>query len=335
MTNNNMMYFWRVAFTYMIAFHHLFSIYGKGVGWYIGVDFFAIVSGYLLCNHIDKNPTEHVLSYCKKRFFYFIPIVFFSAIFRLVVETYYNSSSLNDIIIKIIRAIPEFLLINAYGLSPYLNHVDWYIQVSVIPSILLFYMYKQHKEFIISCFAPITCWLIYSLLFTRFHYAEGYIANGKSVEGIVNWPLLRVFAGFCLGVFLYHISNFYHLKINKKFQFVPILVFILVFILSYFYGKSNFDFMYILLLSIGIVFSFSTHANIFFYNKYTIYLSNLSIFIYLNHIPFRIIIRKYFEEFSFIGILVYIISVTLFSLFFFICHDKIRKLIKVKFIKGK
>lgn len=332
MIQNNMMYFWRIAFTYMIAMHHLFSIYGIGVGWYIGVDFFAIVSGYLLCNHIENNPTEHILSYCKKRFFYFIPIVFFSAIFKLAVESYYNSTSVNDIIIKIIQSIPEFLLINAYGLSPYLNHVDWYIQVLVIPSILLFYMYKQHKDFITSVFAPIACWLIYSLIFTRFHYAEGYTINGKSVEGIINWPLLRIFAGLCLGIFLHYISNFYQLKINKKFQFVPLLAFISVFILSYFYSKGNFEFMYILLLSIGIILGFSSHTNRFFYNKYIIYFSNLSIYIYLNHIVFRVIIRKTFEQFSLIAVLLYILSVTLFSWFFFICHDKIRKLIKGKLI---
>ena len=82
MEKNNMLYFWRVMFTYMIAFHHLLNIYGLGVGWYIGVDFFAILSGFLLCHHIETHPQESVFEYAKGRFVYFAPIVFLCAYFQ-------------------------------------------------------------------------------------------------------------------------------------------------------------------------------------------------------------------------------------------------------------
>lgn len=65
----NMIEFWRVIFTLMIAVYHFNNTYsiswGKWnltPGWYIGVEFFFIVSGYLLASR-SRVSNETVNKY--------------------------------------------------------------------------------------------------------------------------------------------------------------------------------------------------------------------------------------------------------------------------------
>ena len=329
MEKNNMLYFWRVMFTYMIAFHHLLNIYGLGVGWYIGVDFFAILSGFLLCHHIERHPQESVFEYAKGRFIYFVPIVFLCAVATLYLQALYKDINYSESGILIIQSIPEYLLLNAYSISRTINGVDWYIQALVIPSIFLAYLYRNNKVCVASVLAPVVAWLIYSVLLKYYGNAEGYMVRKKAIDGLINWSVLRVFAGLCLGTFCYYIMNYFKLRIKGWLQVVPLLIFVSVFVLSYSYGKQRYDFLYILLLGLGVVLAATTASSTIFYNKFVLFLSKNSIYIYLLHMPFRFVMRKYFPEFSVSVVCLYLVSITVASCLMYFVFVILKKIIKL------
>ena len=315
-------------FTYMIALHHLLNIYGLGVGWYIGVDFFAILSGFLLCHHIERHPQESVFEYAKGRFVYFVPIVFLCAVATLYLQTLYKDFNYGESWILIIQSIPEYLLLNAYGVCKSINGVDWYIQALVIPSIFLAYLYKRSKVCMASVIAPIIAWLIYSILIRNFGQTEGYMLRNKTIDGMINWSVLRVFAGLCLGTFCYYIKNRFKIRIKGWLQVVPLLIFVCVFLLSYLYGKSRYDMVYILLCGLGLVLAAATSSNALFYNKFILFLSKISIHIYLCHMPFRFIMRKYIPDFSVSAVLTYLGVISAAACLMHFVFVLLKKLIK-------
>lgn len=63
---NNMISVWRVIFSYAIVFVHFFNQYGHFTGWYIGVEFFFIVSGWLLSADLEKkNRNTYVYTWSR------------------------------------------------------------------------------------------------------------------------------------------------------------------------------------------------------------------------------------------------------------------------------
>lgn len=121
MTRNNTIYFWRIIFTYIIALHHLRNCFGQVTSWYVAVDFFAVVSGYLLMHHSLNHPDESVWEYAKKKFYKFCPLIFITSIIRLLIETYYTPIPWRNVGQKIVSALPDYLVLNAYYVAPSLN----------------------------------------------------------------------------------------------------------------------------------------------------------------------------------------------------------------------
>lgn len=309
MSKNNMMYFWRVIFTYLIALHHLRNCYGLVTSWYIAVDFFAITSGYLLIYHIENKKNETLLEYSKKRFFQFCPLIFITSMLRLLVENWYTPSSINVLFEKIVRGIPDYLVLNAYYIAPSLNPVDWYIQMLFAISIPLFYLLKEHKKFTIQFVAPIFVLLSYSYIFKQFNYLEGYAVQRKVLQGIINMPIIMVGGGIMLGILGYCWSKNFNMPKNK--WILEISLFSIIIYLSLLHGKDSLEFIYILAIFYGITLAFSHEVKL---PRFVKYLSDISIYIYLSHYIVRIIFRQEFQTYSIYMVLLYVLSVTFFSI---------------------
>ncbi len=326
---SNSMYFWRVIFTYIIALHHLRNAYGIGVGWYIAVDFFAILAGFLLCTHADRHTDESIWLYAQKRFKQFVPIVFISVVFRLLIDNHYNHIPLNKYIPQLFASIPEYLLLNGYGICPGINGVDWFLQSLVIPSFFILWLFKRNREFTTQIFAPITAWIFLSALFHRFGYAEGFIPQRINAEGFISWPGIRIFAELCLGVFCYKLTQTISQKYSNKYRIIDTLLFIMVILMSFYHGKTRNDYIYILILGLGIAFAFANNSqNKILNHKYIKYLSSISLYIYLNHYIFRTILRNTFPSYSIEVVSLYLIIITLFSAALHYCYEIIPQKIK-------
>ena len=88
---DNMISFWRIVFTYGVVLFHLFNQYEHWTGWDIGVEFFFVVSGWLLAADLKKynrTPYGYTLHRIKRLYpEYFIVIdlvILFISIFLIV-----------------------------------------------------------------------------------------------------------------------------------------------------------------------------------------------------------------------------------------------------------
>ena len=315
MENNNSIYVWRVIFTYIIALHHLRNCFGQTTYWYIAVDFFAIISGTLMVSHINRvNDNETTWDYIIKKFWQFSPLIIVTSLIRLLVEVYYNPLSLSTIISKILFAIPDFLLINSYYIGGSLNSVDWYIQMLFTLSIPLYYLLKNNKDFTVNFVAPVFCLMVYSYIFNEFHYLEGYVAQKKILQGVINLPLLRIGGGVFLGVLCYYWIPKIK-KINSKIRmFIECVSLVSVILFSKFWGKNSVELLYIIVLFVGIAFAFTHRVKLpSLIYQFIQYLSGLSIYIYLSHYILRIIFRNEFSDYDFRLVIFYLLCCTFFS----------------------
>lgn len=177
-------------------------------------------------------------------------------------------------------------------------------------------------------FTPIVSWLIFSVLLYKFKYTEGY--TGHAIDGFMNWPMLRIFAGLCLGVFCYTITKEYHISATFKGSLLSISGFVAVILLSLFYGQTRADFLYILMMGVCMILGFASTANKIFNNKFIQQLNKISVFIYLNHYTFRIIIRRWFDTLNVECFCLYLISITAFSWLMFVLFEQGKRYLKMK-----
>lgn len=239
---------------------------------------------------------------------------------------------------KFTESIPEFFLLNAYGVFPCLNGRDWYIQELFVLSIPLYYLLKNHKDFTIYVLSPLITIIVYSCIIREFGYMEGYLPKKQSIVGIINWPLIRILAGLMLGFFLWPISQKFKTRYGA---IISSILFFLVILLSgrYFgikYGGSKYDLLYIIALAIAITFGFSTEVRLKFWtNSMLLYFSKLTLFIYLSHYSVRIILRYYYQSYSLsVGILYFIVTTFLSILLYFLMVQLNYKTIWGKIVKG-
>ena len=337
------MYFWRVVFAYVIAFHHLLAIYGEGSGFYIGVDFFAIMSGFLLQQHAHVHKQEDVFHYTSKRFVYFCPIVTICGLFQMLIAyTYWYSTGcmpfnwflLEKTITKIIHAIPEFLLLNTYELFPSLNGHDWYIQALFVVCIPAYYLLKYHKNLTIEVIAPLVGIIGYSYLIREYGFAQGYMTHHATINGIWNWSLIRVASGLMLGILSWKVSQ--DLRIRHS-GIISSFLFALVILLSKYWYESRYDFLYIIILFVAISLGFSSNIkNKMWTHPWMIHFSNLTIFIYLDHNMLRHVCRFFLPQLTPGVSILYFSCVTLLSIFLYCLtkHITYYKLANNKKIKG-
>lgn len=329
MVKDNMMYFWRVVFTYVIAMHHLFTAYGWGVSWYNAVEFFAITSGFLLMHHMLTHPDESLWEYAKKRFYQFAPLIFITSVVDVFVEAYYKTIPIEQIAQKLIGAIPDYLLINTYNFSPRINKVDWYIEALFAVSIPLYYLLKKHKNFVVQFLAPVCAILAYSYLFKQCQYLEGYNRKKVVIDGIVNFPLIRVTGGVMLGILSYYwVQKISDLPKHLRYVLEGVCL-TGVICCSAKWGKNQIEFIYVLLMFVGITFAFYHQVKIkFFTGRIIKFLSKISLYIYLSHYIIRIIFRNEFKSFSWGVVLGYLVCVTAFSALIYYLVNKTTILLK-------
>ncbi len=98
---NNSIIIWRILFTYLILIFHFDNKYcisthfNLAIGWYIAVEFFFIVSGYLLYSGLDKlsvkcrNGWDYFVHRFGKIYPYYLCAFLFSFIFYFATKPYF------------------------------------------------------------------------------------------------------------------------------------------------------------------------------------------------------------------------------------------------------
>lgn len=302
--HNGIISFWKFMFTLLIIIGHvtprITNILGINLpltntfrASSIGVEFFFIVSGYLMTKNAMKikinNNSElgkFTFNYIWKKVKHFFPYMIISYIIAIII----NVSIFKYPKYVIVNTIWDILFLRMSGINYNFNMlgVAWYISAMLICMIILYPLIIKHKENFIFIIAPINVIFIGGFI----AHTYGNIADPSIWSGLMYKSLLRAFFELSLGSIAYSLSQKIHslsfTDLGKfTITFVELFGYLSIFFLVNLldaHNKYDFIMIFILFISISISFSEKSLFQQFCNNKCFYYLESFSLSLYLNQI---------------------------------------------------
>ena len=261
--SSNSFSLWRIIFTAVIMIFHFvggtqfYSIYPNiKYHWYIAVEFFFVLSGYLLMLHIEKNPAETAPAYGLSRVRRLYPE--YIVAFLIMAGIKACNSGLNILKVIIPNWMEALMLQSIWtNIFPYVNNPAWYVSALLIMSFLIYYLLKEHRNLYLQFIGPLGVIGAMSYMYRQY----GGLENFYHTEGLLlNTALLRAFTGLTLGVYVYLASE--GLRKNYKssgkgFKVCVSLLQILIFAgclgFAMLNEDQNYDFLFLALMAAGLL----------------------------------------------------------------------------------
>ncbi len=329
----------RFLFSVMVALYHLkcilkddLTVFSNG---FMAVEFFFIVSGYLMAKSLSKykgRPNGGIvktsLVFAGKKYISIMYYYVVSCIITSIAWIPYFHLTIGRWVMKVFESIPNFLLLQMFGFETANWCVPtWYLSAMVIVIFILTpILIKYHKIYSVYI-APVL-----SLFLLGFMYNQCGTFNHYTWDGYINFGLIRAFAEISLGCTCYYVVESGVLKrINKRFlSFIALAAYFISFIFMIGAYKSNVQFSVIILLIIAVIITFYnkdtfTSLN----NKFIYFLGKLSFPIYLCHSVCRFYITKYIDPDSmpiYLYIFIYLILVVVLSIICMLGGDGLKRL---------
>jgi len=336
--HNGIISFWKFMFCIMLVIFHTTAYmpeegnlmkHGR-----IGVEFFFLVSGYLMAkkalNKKEENLSigQETVQYIWKKIKSFFPYILIAFICTFWVNNYYISYTIS----QTINSVWNLLLIDMSGVkTTFIIDHSWYISAMLISMLILYPMIRKYKSNFTHIIAPIIVFFVGGWI----SHEIGNLRGPAEWTGLIYQGVLRAFFEIALGTILYEIAE----KIKKIrftqlgkhiYTLIELVGFLSIFIIVNIEDASNnYDFCMLLILAISVTLAFGEKS--IFYNcvnnKFIFYLEKLSLPIYLNHVWLIKLIIKVFDGMSYGLVLIFvIISSIVFSIICVYIIEKLKKL---------
>ena len=228
--------FYRYVFmVVLLAWHGGTNFFSNG---YLVVEFFFILSGYLLMESYLRKPktaVQYTVDKLKRTYLeYFVALCFTFLYFGIL------SKLVNHIPISInlvFQFIYEALLIQNIGIfTDGYNYPMWYFCVLIWGGALLYYLIDKYRDLSTHLFIPIICLLVLTFLCNQ----GGTLAIWE-IYGCFYIPFMRGIAEMGLGILLctFAHSRYNKLRNSKCIDCLSVIAFILTFYL--FDASENYD----------------------------------------------------------------------------------------------
>ena len=179
----------------LLAWHGEYGFFQHG---YLVVEFFFILSGYLLMNSYLKKSTtamQYTINRLKRCYFeYFVASVFTFLYFGLLYNSLNHTMSLE----VVVRYLPEVFLVQSIGFfNGGYNYPMWYFSVLIVGGYFLYFLISRFRSLATSFILPLL--IIFSMTF---------LFNGRdSIEdftkyGFIYSPFMRGVAEMSIGIVL-------------------------------------------------------------------------------------------------------------------------------------
>lgn len=291
----------RFVFCILIILYHIHNRIDVPVaeGWsffkegLIGVEFFFLVSGFLMAKSAKKQyDTPHLTSstvtFMKKKLMGILP--YHIVTFLIAMVAYYIVRPVANFEAgakRFFLMMPNFFLIQKTGIPKHeILTAEWYLSAMLICMLVIYPILVRGKSF----FTKIVCPLFSVLLIGYMSHIDGYL------QGTSNWvyggslpkSLARAGAELCFGIFCYEAcEKIKSLNLSKADRvWLTILedaCYILVVIYTFTNWSRGYEAHSFYLLAIAITLSFSnvTYGGKKLQNKFVFYLGKMSLPIYL------------------------------------------------------
>jgi len=304
--HNGIISFWKFMFCILIVLHHSFVLAKEGetplfFKGSIGVEFFFLVSGYLLAkkalqknNNNNESLGKETIQYIWKKYKIFLPYTICAGIIAIALINIMNTK---NSLYNTITSIYEIFLLRMAGFKGFvLNGSTWYISSMLMCMIILYPLIRKYKDKFLKLVAPVILIIGFGI-FSKYYT---HLRNPEKWLGLTYKGNIRAFLELLLGAELYLIceklKKIDFTKFGKIFiTLVEIGCFIIPFLLSHFVIKSaKLDYITLIIISLGVVLAFSEQTLEYklFNNRVFYWLEKLSLPIYILHMP----LRFYFEN---------------------------------------
>ena len=323
MKRNGIISLWKFIFAVIIVFYHTQIFYIEKFysmfffGGYIGVEFFFVVSGYFFAKsalkqkYVEKNKGRDTMAFVWKRIKKLIPYIVISFLVSFIIFTYNGHEPY-----ELANSIWNLLLLRVFGfqsssiLSPF-----WYIGVLIFVMFITYPSLVKHKENYILRISPIIVLLVLGFISNKYNYLG--LSFGHWLN-ITNASVFRGLAEMNLGMIIYYISKrLEKVEYTKFFRWfltiVGELLLILVVIGAEFSIPTQYDMVFLLMISIAvlIISSTKTYEYKLFTNKFTNYLERLSMPMFINQMSVIYFLQLLSKKITFIDWQVSLIAVGL------------------------
>lgn len=328
----HMIEFYRVVATLIICTHHSQLFAGHLYHGYLAVEFFFIVSGFMLYQSLQlhsKSTKDFILS----KYIRFYPEYFFAMIIYSLALLIHNikANDMHNIHTIMMRLIPETLLVQNISIwGGGNNYPLWYLPVLIWGGALIYFLLKHFEKGTIYFIAPAFILIYYIYLFSTSDNIESF-----DYIWLFSNPFLRGTADMFLGTIIYKIwIQIRNKKYIDKLSFIEQIIGaggILWCIFSKpFYDKYIFIFMTILLFG-----ALSSNLHFSCIDKFSRYLFS----IYVNHAFVICLLSHFTSNASYIQKIIiyflYLLVLVTYSVLTYTFIHQIIRLMSNKFIHPK
>ncbi len=350
---NGKIEFLRFLFAVVIVIHHSKYVIGSKadplIGGSLAVEFFFILSGYLMMMKIRKTEMLEVagtekspLSLGKETFRFIInkakqlyPEMFIAwTIGFIVYQIAEPAGSLRKMIKALLTGFWECFFTTMSGLGDRgVNGVVWYVSSMLIAMTVMYPLIRKYKDTMIWIVIPFSAVMIYGYMFISFNSPRG---GGTPWLGWTYKGNLRAWADMGMGVMAYHLAEWLkQLEFSKTGKKIIALTEWGIYILTFIYmtkNASNVDYLFILLLTAAVSFSFSGQGSDFeIFDTPDVYkFGRISMPLFLSHSFWAHNLKYFLKKLApkagkTAWLLYYFIIAVLTALLVMIISDRIRK----------
>ncbi len=305
-----------VLMVVLLAWHGGTNFFSNG---YLIVEFFFILSGYLLMESYLRKPktaVQYTVDKLKRTYLeYFVALCFTFLYFGILARLLNNIPISIDLVFQFIY---EALLIQSTGVfTEGCNYPMWYFCVLIWGGALLYYLIDKYRDLSTHLFIPIICLLVLTYLCN-----QGDTLEVWDIHGCFYIPFMRGIAEMGIGILLctFVHSRYNKLRNSKCIDCLSVIAFVLTFYL--FDASENYD-KYIFLIIPFIIFSGMQNRsflNTFFSHKIWLKLGGVTYEMFLIHASLQSLFMGRMVEFGYSWniyiFLIYAIFVTLVAFIF-------------------
>ncbi|WP_406544553.1 acyltransferase [Pseudobutyrivibrio sp.] len=241
-----------------------FNFFSRG---YIGVEFFFIVSGYLLASSAyaknSKGEPELIGSetalMMKKKFWNIFPYHLFATMLTIIVNAYFLEKTMVDRWYYLVDSWASIFFLQVFGFdSTWVNKLTWYIDVWLMVTFIFYPFLRKHYDIFVKIICPLLA------LFVLGYMAHEY----DGIAGIDGWTgmfykcFLRGLSEMALGCCTYSLTRQFNKYNFTKFgKFILGLLEVLCYLIVFRYACTEVDAKYsfpvIFVMWIGLILTFS------------------------------------------------------------------------------
>lgn len=259
------------------------------------VEFFFIISGYLMMASIERSFTspqqqslgKETFLFLKKKVVAIYPEILISWLISIGIYAAAKDMGIRTTLDLMVKSLGDVLLIKSTGLNlGSVNGVVWYISSMLLVMAVLYPLIRKHKDMMLHIVLPVGALLAFGYLCQEAGTMRkpdqwlGWFARGNP----------RAFAEIAIGAVCYPISQkLGKLPLTKKGKWLCTIAewgIYLAMLLFMHYGKSSKrDYFYVLILAMAVVITFSgqTVDTNWYNNKFCYWLGKFSLSVYLSH----------------------------------------------------